>query len=498
MSKKWLILAVIILMYLPISIDTTVLNIAAPKLSIALSASGNALLWIIDIYSLVMAGLLLPMGILGDRIGYKRLGIYGLLWFALSSLAAALANTIVQLILARAALAIGASMVLPATLSAVRKTFTNERQRGIALGIWASVGTTGAAMGPLIGGWLLTHYYWGSIFLINLPVIAIVLPASWLIMPKQPKCTSQPWSIKQALMLITAILLLVLAIKHGLCGDGWQTLSAGLIGSFILIVFLRHQLRSPTPILDLSLFRECVLSTGIIMVIISLMTLVGFELLVAQELQFIHQQTPFQTGLFMMPLTLAASICSPLVSWLASVLGLRILSSYGIALCSLSFFGLSQIDFVDHIKIAWGWMMLLGFSLQMSLLASTAAIMSVVPPQKAGAAGAIEGMAYELGAGLGVAIFGMMLTSGYSATLVLPSTLADGLAIQATSSINATLQVAERLNIVEADLLRQQAKMAFNQAHSRVLTTSGICLAILTLVVWYCMPTQRVCSSVQH
>lgn len=191
MKSKWVVLSLIILMYLPVSIDATVLHVAVPTLASELSTTPNQLLWIIDIYSLIMAGLLLPMGALGDRLGYKILAIVGLIIFGLASSFAALASSAILLIIARGLLAIGAAMILPATLSAIRKTFENEKERALALGIWTTVGVSGAAIGPLVGGYLLEHFHWGSVFLINIPIVIIVLIGVILVIPKQAKNKNQ-------------------------------------------------------------------------------------------------------------------------------------------------------------------------------------------------------------------------------------------------------------------------------------------------------------------
>lgn len=213
MFRQWLALVIIVLVYIPVAIDATVLHVAAPTLSMTLGASGNELLWIIDIYSLVMAGMVLPMGALGDRIGFKRLLIIGSTLFGLSSLAAAFAPSAGWLIAARASLAIGAAMIIPATLAGIRTLFVNARDRNIALGVWAAVGSGGAAFGPLIGGMLLEHFYWGSVFLINVPIVVIVVSLAARLVPRQQGRPEQPLNIAHAVMLIVAILLLVYARK---------------------------------------------------------------------------------------------------------------------------------------------------------------------------------------------------------------------------------------------------------------------------------------------
>lgn len=185
MFRQWLTLVIIVLVYIPVAIDATVLHVAAPTLSMTLGASGNELLWIIDIYSLVMAGMVLPMGALGDRIGFKRLLLLGGGLFGLASLAAAFAHSASWLIVTRAVLAIGAAMIVPATLAGIRATFAEQRHRNMALGVWAAVGSGGAAFGPLVGGMLLEHFYWGSVFLINVPIVTVVMALTARLVPRR-------------------------------------------------------------------------------------------------------------------------------------------------------------------------------------------------------------------------------------------------------------------------------------------------------------------------
>ena len=213
MSRQWMTLMAILLVYIPVAIDATVLHVAAPTLSVALGSSGNELLWIIDIYSLVMAGMVLPMGALGDKIGFKRLLLLGSAIFGIASLCAALSPTAMTLIASRALLAVGAAMIVPATLAGIRSTFAEASQRTMALGLWAAVGSGGAAFGPLVGGMLLEHFYWGSVFLINVPIVLVVIAINAKVVPRQPARREQPLNLLQALILIASILMLVFSAK---------------------------------------------------------------------------------------------------------------------------------------------------------------------------------------------------------------------------------------------------------------------------------------------
>ncbi|BET43857.1 SmvA family efflux MFS transporter [Atlantibacter hermannii] len=489
MFRQWYTLAILVLIYIPVAIDATVLHVAVPSLTMALEASGNELLWIIDIYSLVMAGMVLPMGALGDRIGYKRLTLIGSTLFGIASLAAAFSSDASQLIAARALLAVGAAMIVPATLAGIRSTFNNERERGIALGIWVAVGAGGAAFGPLVGGILLEHYYWGSVFLINVPIIALVLLFTAVFIPRQPVQRAQTLNLTQALMLIAAILLLVLAAKTSLKvnADPLKALGAAIGGALLMTLFIRSQLRARAPMIDLTLFTHRIILTGVVMALTAMIALVGFELLMAQELQFVHGFSPLDAGLFMLPLMLACSFSGPAAGALVGRFGLRTVATLGMAFSALSFFGLSMTDMAHQRAVAWGWMILLGLSASTALLSSTAAIMSAAPKEKATAAGAIETMAYELGAGMGIAVFGMILSHAFSGAIELPQELPVTLMAQASASINEALLVAQQVSPALGDLVVNAANQAFKASHSTVLTLASGMLLVLTLVVWFAL-----------
>lgn len=491
MSRNYLILILIIFIYLPVSIDATVLHVAVPTLSLELGSTAGELLWIIDIYSLVMAGLLLPMGALGDRIGYKKLAISGLIIFGFASLCAALAPNSMMLIIARAMLAIGAAMILPATLAAIRKTFSDEKERSFALGMWATVGVGGAAIGPLVGGYLLQYFYWGSVFLINLPVVIVTLIGIFWIVPDQIQNRQQKWQLSKALVLIAAILMLIYAVKSGLKADRSLliTFVIGVAGTAILYIFVKRELNTESPMIDFGLLKIKVLAIGIIMAVTAMISLVGFELLMAQELQFVHGFTPLKAGGFMLPLMLASGLGGPLAGWLVPRLGLRIVATAGIGLSALSFFGLAVCDFIASPYLAWSLMVLLGLSVGIALLASTSAIMSSAPVDKSASAGAIEGMAYELGAGFGIVIFGMMLTVIFSQNIDIPAGVSAELAQQAANSISeAFLAAAQLEDQALIDYLISAARRAFINAHVVVLSIAGILFSLLTVFIWRYLP----------
>lgn len=499
MSDRWAILAVVILMYLPVSVDATVLHVAIPRLTVSLGATGAQLLWIVDIYPLVMSGLLLPMGALGDRVGFKRLSLIGSALFGLASLAAALAPSAPALILARAALAVGAAMILPATVAGIRLSFDDYKERNMALGLWAAIGAGGAAFGPLVGGLLLEHFYWGSVFLINLPIVTVVFIATKVLVPDQPFREARPWKIGEAIVLLAAILMFVYAAKSSIRGSTCPLLTLGIVilSGALLFTFARKQLRSTTPMIDLRLLARRPIAAGVVLAVTTMIAMVGFELLMAQELQFVGGKSPLEAGLFMVPLMVAAGAAGPLAGWFVGSFGLRLVATIGMALGSASFIGLAVVDFAADPSMAMVLMVLLGFSVGTAQMASTVVIMSSSPAEQAGTAGSMEGMAYELGAGLGVALMGAMLTSAYAASIHLPSGLSPHTAAQVSASIGEAMQAAEHVTGPLADTIRQAARGAYTSAHRTVLWTAAGILGALTLLVWFVMP-QRTIVVVSH
>ncbi|EMO7791541.1 MFS transporter [Citrobacter freundii] len=487
MFRQWLTLVIIVLVYIPVAIDATVLHVAAPTLSMTLGASGNELLWIIDIYSLVMAGMVLPMGALGDRIGFKRLLLLGGGLFGLASLAAAFAHSASWLIVTRAVLAIGAAMIVPATLAGIRATFAEQRHRNMALGVWAAVGSGGAAFGPLVGGMLLEHFYWGSVFLINVPIVLVVMALTARLVPRQAGRRDQSLNFGHAIMLIVAILLLVYSAKTALKGHTATVAIALtlLTGALLLWQFVRIQLAAARPMIDMRLFTHRIILSGVVMAMTAMITLVGFELLMAQELQFVHGLTPYQAGLFMLPVMLASGFSGPIAGMLVSRLGLRCVATAGMALSAVSFYGLAMTDFSSQQVQAWMLMVLLGFSAASALLASTAAIMAAAPAEKAAAAGAIETMAYELGAGLGIAIFGLLLSRSFSASILPPAGLNAQEMERASSSMGEAVQLAHSLPSSLSEALLTAAREAFTWSHSVALSSAGSMLIVLAIGMWF-------------
>ncbi|KKB08329.1 MFS transporter [Devosia chinhatensis] len=490
--NRWLVLVAVMLAFTPIVIDMTILHIAVPSLTMALNASGTEILWIIDIYPLMMAGLLVPMGTLADRIGNRRMLLTGLVIFLVASVIAAFAPNPAVLIGARVVLALGASMVIPNVLAIIRQTFEDPKERGIALGFWGTIGAAGSALGPLVGGFLLEHFWWGSVFLINVPVMLVVWPLAFAVLPRTAPKGNGNWSIGQAVMLIAGLIATVYAVKSGFKPGASLTLTlvALALGLGLIGVFVRKQLASASPMLDMSLFNRPAIRVGVLMALIVTGALAGAELTIAQELQFVVGRSPLEAGLFMMPLVIASAIGGPIAGYATAFVGLRVVASLSLLVASGSLAGLGLSDFHNPGLGVIALMALLGLSLSIGLTASSIAIMSSAPVEKAGAAGSLEGTGYELGAGLGITFFGVLLAASYSSALQVPADLAGALAASATHSIGETMLAARDLGEAGAPLV-EAARLAFIHAHSTVLLTAATLIGLMAIAVFIALRHYR-------
>lgn len=491
--RRWLILLAVMLAFLPVVIDMTILHIAVPSLTLALSASATQVLWIIDIYPLLMAGLLVPMGTLADRIGNRRVLLTGLVVFGIASLLAAFAPTPALLIAARVLLALGGSMIMPCVLGIIRRTFEDEDERAMALGLWGMVGAAGAALGPLIGGALLEHFWWGSAFLINVPIMLVVAPLVFLLLPRSEETTPGTWALGQALLLIAGILAVVYGIKAavGATQPLGVALLVALLGFALLSVFVRLQLRSATPMLDLSLFSRPAILAGIIMAAVAIGALAGVELTLAQELQYVLGKTPLQAGIFMIPIMAAAAVGGPVAGYLSNLCGLRLVASTSLGLSAVALAFLALADFHQPGFGVPAMLALLGLTLSIGLTASSIAIMGSVEASKGGAAGSLEATAYELGTGLGITFFGVFMSSVFRHSIALDPDLAAPLAERAARSIGDSYLVAKGLAEPQASALIDAAKAAFSATHSTLLLTSAAMVGVLAVVVFFMLGGYR-------
>ena len=298
-TQRWLVLATVSAGLLMVSVDTTVLYTALPALTRDLQAGAAQKLWIINAYPLVMAGLLLGTGTLGDRIGHKRMFLTGLALFAAASLLAAFAPSAPVLIAAQAFLAVGAAAMLPATLALIRVTFDDEHERGIAIGVWGTMAALGAALGPIVGGLLLQHFWWGSVFLLNIPVVLLALAATVAVVPGGAGRRDRPWDLIASLQAMVALAGLVYAIQEATRPGPVPLAIAGalLAAAAAGAMFARRQRRQAYPLIDFALFRNRSLLTGVIAAALAMAATVGIDLVLTQRLQLVLGLTALHAGL---------------------------------------------------------------------------------------------------------------------------------------------------------------------------------------------------------
>lgn len=474
--RRWLVLAVVSSALLLIVIDMTVLYTALPLLTEALAASASEKLWIINIYSLVCAGLLLGMGTLGDRVGHRRLFIWGLLVFGLASLAAACSTSSAMLIAARAVLAIGAAMMMPATLSIIRLTFDDEREQAFAIGVWAAVASGGAALGPVVGGVLLEHFWWGSVFLINVPVVLLALLLTLRYVPESVVRSARQWDVFGSLQVMVCLIGFAYAIKEaGKREPSFEAaLAALLIGGVFAVLFVRRQRKRADPLIDFAIFRNRSFSCAVAAAVIAAATLIGMELVFTQRLQLVLGLSPLDAALFILPLPLAAFVAGPLAGHVLPRLGAKTVLSVGMLLSAIGMgLYLAVHDAGNVLQMVV--LALLGVGLGATFTAASSTIMSSVPAEQAGMAASIEEVCYEFGGAVGVALLGSVLSVVYTAAMTM-----QRLAVEATvlDSLDEALLAARHLQPEQAQALVQAAKGAFDGAF---LVVMAVCAGLLLL-----------------
>ena len=445
---RWLLLMMVGLGLLLVTVDITILLTALPVLTHELHASAAEGLWIVNAYPLFSTGLLLGAGTLGDRIGHRRMYLVGLVIFGLASLMAAYAGSVAVLVLARVLQAVGASAMLPATLALIRVGFSDERERALAISVWACLSLVGAILGPLLGGWLLGHFHWGALFLVNVPIIAVAWLGTWFVAPEQRNPNADPWDLPSSVLALLALSSLVLAIKTathppidlGLLGTA---LATGLVAG---LAFVRRQRRLTHPLLDFSLFRNPAFAAGVLGAVSVTFTTGGVLLGVSQRFQWVAGYTPLQSGLLASVLfigTLPSSILGGL--WLHRI-GLRRLIAGGLAVGALGMLVAAQAlpwhpSGLPAADKGLGWLvtglLLAGLGLGATISVASTAIVESAPPHRAGMASSVEEVAYEFGALLSIALLGSLLTGLYTVFVQLP----PGVDAAAARSISAALDI---------------------------------------------------------
>jgi len=489
--RRWAALAVLVLAVGLLAIDGTVLYLAVPSLTRDLQPTATQVLWIGDIYSLAIAGLLVTMGTLADRIGRKRLLLIGSTAFGAASAMAAFAPNAETLIAARLLLGVAGATIMPSTLSLIRTMFPDARERSRAIAVWSAAAGGGAAVGPLIGGVLLEHFWWGSVFLVNIPVVAVLVVAGSLLLPEAKDPTPGRLDLPSVVLSFAAVMPLVWAIKHA-ASEGVDAPAVGVLVLAVAagFVFVRRQARLMTdgrgPLLDVELFKVPAFSGAVAANLIAIFALTGMLFFFSQYLQLVRGYSPLRAGVAELPATVASIVVVVIVGWSVARFGRGRAIALGLAVTALGMAGIAVAEGAEH----YVWLALalvpagLGVGLAMTL--TTDAVVSAVPPAKAGGASAISETAYELGVALGVAVLGSLVTLGYQARVVLPAGLPADVRTGAADSLASAVALAgDRADVVEA------AQEAFVASLQVACVVAAVLTAFAAVVAWRLIPSER-------
>lgn len=472
--RRWSLLVTVGAGLLLITIDNSILYTALPTLTEDLQASSTQSLWIINAYPLVMAGLLLGSGTLGDRIGHTRMFVVGLVIFGLASLLAAFAPTPEVLIAARAVLAVGAAAMMPATLALIRTYFTVERERNLAIAVWGSLSVVGFALGPILGGTLLEFFWWGSVFLVNVPVVVLALVATWLIRPANDPDPSKRWDAVSSILAMIGLVGMMVAIKEiGHAPPSTTTIIVALLVAAIgFWLFVRRQRRMEQPLLDFSIFRNPAFSAGVLAATFAMFAIGGIQLVTTQRFQQVAGFSPLEAGLLVAAIAVGSLPTALLGGAFLHRIGLLALITGGLAFATGGVV-VTAIGFQSSLGVLVLGLLLTGAGLGAAMSVASTAIIGNVPVRRAGMAASLEEVSYEFGALVAVSVLGSLLTAIYSARVVLP----DGAPDAAGDSIAEAQAVAQG----DADII-QAAATAFDSAYLVVMLVVAAVLAAGALV----------------
>ena len=482
------ILLVLCLSLLVVTIDNTILNTALPTLARDLHASTRGLQWITDAYTLVFAALLVTAGALGDRFGNRRALIGGLVLFAAGSIGAALSGGTGTLIGFRAAMGLGAAFVMPGTLSILSAVFP-PAERSSAIGAWSAVAGVGIVIGPTLGGFLLDHFSWGSVFWVNVPLAALAIAGVRAVVPSAKTGAGHPLDPIGALISIAGLAALVDAVIEA-PDRGWLsalTLLEAAAAVILIGAFIVYELRSSHPMIDIRVFANRAFSGAAASVTLIFFTLFGSLFALTQYLQLVHGYTALSAGIRALPFAAAMGALSPLSTVLAGRLGVRRVLPSGLVLMAAGLAWLAQAQPTTPYLTVMGAVVLMGAGMGLVMAPASTVIMNSLPLHQAGAGSAVNDTVREVGGALGVAVIGSLVSAGYRAHLHLPAVLPASVAHIARSSIAAADIVAQRAGAA-SPAITTSAHSAFTTAMGHGFEVAAAVALIGAVVTWLRLP----------
>jgi EmrB/QacA subfamily drug resistance transporter len=499
--RRWQILAVLVVSLMVVVLDNTVLNVALKTIQEDLGATQNEIVWAINSYTLVFAALLFTWGVLGDRYGRKKILIIGLLLFGLASALSAFAQDPAQLILARAFMGVGGASVLPVTLAIITVVFP-PHERGRAIGMWAAAVGGAVAIGPLLGGFLLEHYWWGSVFLINVPIVIAGVIGIAILVPESRNPNPGRLDPLGLVLSITGLLLLVYGIQHG--GDtqdwmAWDVAGSIIAGIAILGVFIWLEARSDHPSLDMSLFRIRSFSASLTTVSLTFAAMTGSLLFLAFYMQLVRGYSPLQAGAFTLPVAVGQLLAAPRSAKMVERFGARKVITFGLVLAGLVFVSLALLQPDSPAWVLLVSWFFLGFGLGNVIAPSTTRMTLATPPEKSGAGSAVQNTVRQVAAAIGIAVLSSLVAVSYSNSMQSAESIADlptALQTPVTDSIGGAYEATSRavgaglLTPEQAAVIQSQAVDSFMTAFRLAAIGSALLILVALIVLLWRLPAQ--------
>ncbi|MPZ19745.1 MAG: MFS transporter [Luteitalea sp.] len=492
--REWIGLAVLALACLLYAMDLTVLHLAVPHLSADLKPTSAQLLWIVDIYGFLVAGSLITMGTLGDRIGRRRLLLIGAAAFGVASVIAAFSTSAEMLIAARAVLGFAGATVAPSTLSLIRNMFHDPRQRSVAIGVWITSYSAGGAIGPLLGGMLLEFFWWGSVFLLAVPVMALLLVVGPTLLPEYRDPEAGRLDLISAALSLVAVLTVIYGLKQ-VAQDGLAWLPAVPIaaGLALGVLFVRRQRRLRDPLIDLRLFKVPAFSASLGTYTLATFVMFGGFLFIYQYLQLVLGLSPLRAGLWTVPSFGAFIIGSMLAPFVVRRIRPSLVMGAGLVIAAAGFAALTQVEGTSGLALLVTGSFVFSLGLAPVFTLANDLIIGTAPPERAGAVSAISETGSELGGALGIAILGSMGTAVYrrEVTDAVPAGLPLDAADAAKDTLGGAVAVAGELSAQLGQAVLDGAREAFVHGLQLAAGTSAIVALILACLAMFLLRDAR-------
>jgi len=491
-KQRWTALIVLAASLFVVTMDMTILIMALPDLVKELNPSAIQQLWIVDIYSLILAGFIIPLSALADRWGRKKALLTGFTLFGLVSLLIFFAESATYVIAIRFLLGIAGALIMPTTLSMIRVIFEHPKERATALAVWSIVSSVGAVFGPIIGGALLEYFSWHSAFLINVPFAIITIIVGLFLLPesKVEKTTAHRWDIPSTFLSVAGMIAFVWSIKEfskvGLSEvPPWVVV---IVAVMMLALFVKRNLVSSDPMLDVRLFNSRTFSAGTIAAFMTMFAMAAVILLVAQWLQIVEGLAPLKAGFYLLPMAIGALIFAPIAPSLAARLGAKVVLPLGITIAAIGMFIIYIFGHPLNYPALAIALLLVGAGTA-SLAVASALIMLETPTSKAGNAAAIEESMYDLGNVFGVAVLGSIASLLYRSYLDIATFASDGIVGELASIANeSAISAIEVANSASVTQLANEAVIAFNDSFVMTALIGGIIMLVVAIVVFILIP----------